>query len=104
MKTNTIYKFNGIWKGDVYLEFNKYANDRTAIQLMSETEGPIAMATVNIPDATLAEDEIIIKDYSENEGMAEFITENNIGTPTGRYVSSGFVTCPVFKLNGGIKP
>lgn len=102
MKAKIYYQFNGIWFGKVYLVKSKYANGRTAIQLMHDEEGPIAIATVNIPDAELAADEVIIKDYSENEGMAEFIEENNIGKPTGRFVKSGYVTCPVFKLTEGI--
>jgi hypothetical protein len=54
-------------------------------------------ATVNIPDAHLEPDEMVIKNYSENEGVLEFLQENNIVGPIIRTVRTGFVTCPVVK-------
>lgn len=52
------------------LQFGRYPNGRTAIELVDyKTYEPIATATVNVPEIVLAENEIIIKDYSENQGM-----------------------------------
>ena len=52
------------------LQFGKYPNGRTAIELVDyKTYEPIATATVNVPEIVLEENEIIIKDYSENQGM-----------------------------------
>ena len=53
------------------LQFGKYhGNDRIAIELVDhKTYEPIAFATVNVPEIPLKENEIIIKDYSENQGM-----------------------------------
>ena len=43
---------------------------RKAIELIEEETGePIATATVNLPNYPLAENEIFVKNYSENEGM-----------------------------------
>lgn len=58
--------------------FEKYHNGRTAIELLSTGESddifegvPIATATTNIERIALGPGEVLIKDYSENEGMAD---------------------------------
>ena len=52
------------------MQFGKYPNGRTAIELVDyKTYEPIATATVNVPGIPLKENEIIIKNYSENQGM-----------------------------------
>jgi len=83
----------------VSLEWNKYgSNGRTALELIDVEDGsPVMTATVNIPDAHLEPDEMVIKNYSENEGVLEFLQENNIVGPIIRTVRTGFVTCPVVK-------
>ena len=59
---------------------------------------PIATCTVNMPEVALEADEVLIKDYSENEGMTEFLEREGIVKRTGRVVGSGYVTIPVCKL------
>lgn len=81
------------------LKFGQYSNGRTAIELKDSVSGsPVAVATVNVPDVYLEKDEVIIKDYSENEGMLDTLVEAGIVQPTGRKVKSGFVECEVCKL------
>jgi len=81
------------------LHFRKYGNDRTALILTDVEDGsPVATATINIPEFPLAKEYVIIKDYSENEGMLDALMKAGVvGKPT-RFVQSGFVTCPVCKL------
>lgn len=82
----------------IYLDIGKYSNGRIAIQLIdAETGCPVTKATINIPDATLEDNELIIKDYSENEGLLHFLTSNGLTTKPKRYVSSGHVECPVIE-------
>ena len=78
---------------DVRLDTSrKYANGRKAIVLMDATDGEqIAVATVNMPYDKLQEDEVFIKDYSENEGMLNFLVENKIVEYPHETVPSGFV-------------
>lgn len=84
---------------DVRLKFGRYHNRRTAIEIIDLEDGcPVMMATVNLPDVSLSADEVIIKNYSENEGVLEFLIENGIVSAPVRSVSSGWVTCPVVKL------
>lgn len=85
--------------------FRKYPmNDRWAIELISKEEGiPYAVATVNLPDVELEEDEVIIKNYSENEGILELLEKEGIVKRTGRSVKTGWVTVPVCKILKGIE-
>mgnify|MGYP003108752120 CR=1 FL=1 len=68
---------------DCKVELGQYANGRTAITLVSSRihdedpdmmvlEGePIATATINVPKADISDNEVIIKDWSENKGILE---------------------------------
>jgi hypothetical protein len=51
-----------------------------------------------MPDVKLAPDEVIIKNYSENEGMYEAMLEAGYISPALRTVESGFIEVPVVKL------
>jgi hypothetical protein len=93
------------WK--CHCQFAKYGNGRTAIQLMNadpiddgEYISPpgteqIATATVNIPEVDLKDNEVIIKDYSENEGMLKSLILGNVVHMPHKYVKTGHVECPV---------
>jgi len=84
----------------VTVKLGKYANGRTAIQILDAIDGqPYATATVNIDYVLLADNEVLIKDYSENEGMLDFLIKNNIVSFTPNGVQSGFVWLPVAILN-----
>lgn len=76
----------------------KYLNGRTAIQLISvEDNMPYCVATVNV-DVPLEENEVAIKDYSENEGMLDFLIANKVVEDTGKRTESGWVKIPICKL------
>jgi len=57
--------------------FSQYANGRTAIRLTVDgmTYG---MATINDPDMWLGKIQVLIKNYSENEGMADALVAAGI--------------------------
>ena len=84
---------------DCYLVKEKYSNGRTALTLMEEdSHEEVLIATVNIPEVTLASDEVIIKDYSENEGVLKVLVEAGIISLPIDSVETGFVTCPICKI------
>ena len=86
--------FNGF---DCVIETLEYRNGGTAIELSEAKTGePIAIATVWVEG--LKEDEVAIKDYSENSGMLLALVANGIVTAPHREVNSGFVTIPICKL------
>jgi hypothetical protein len=80
-------------------QFLQYSNKRTAIRLIDSRDGDtIAVATVNLPNEKLNDNEVIIKDYSENEGILQSLQSASIISEPLRYVETGFVTCPVCTL------
>ena len=75
-----------------------HSNGRTALELIDVEDGEVVMvATVNIPDSSIEKDELIIKNYSENEGVLESLQKAGIAGPVLRTVRTGFVSCPVVK-------
>ena len=81
------------------INFKQYSNERIAIQLTEVgTNEPILTATVNLPQVELKQDEIAIKNYSENEGIAEVLYKAGIISLPLRYVQSGFVQIPICNL------
>ncbi len=74
-----------------------YDNGRIALRLVDE-EGPVATATVNLPEEPLAADEVAIKTYSENEGMLESLLDAGIVEDTGRKAWAGRVQVPICRV------
>lgn len=82
------------------IRFSKYVNNnRTAIGLFDTENGEnVAIATINMPDEYLKEDEVIIKDYSENEGMLDCLVEAGIISEPIRLARAGYQLANVCKL------
>ena len=79
--------------------FKTYSNGRRAISLIDSRDGsPIANATLNLPAVQLERDEVIVKNYSENEGIVQALMEAKIVGPALRSVSTGYVTATVHKI------
>jgi hypothetical protein len=97
MKNSKTVKFHN-WT--CRLQFGKYINGRTAIQLYDSTDGDlVATATVNVEDLEhLGEDEVIIKNYSENEGILDVLVDAEIISKPLYQVQTGFVQCLICKL------
>ena len=75
----------------------RYTNGNLALQIVSRDEGPICTCTVN-PGGVVAHDAIAVKDYSENEGMVETLTDMGIIGEELYRIPSGWVEIPVHKL------
>lgn len=99
MKTFTISNPWSKETTEVFVTKSKYANGRTCLHLIDASDGiPYAIATVNVPDAFLEPNHILIKDYSENTGVYDFLVENNIVKPTEYGIQQGFVWLPMAEL------
>lgn len=63
---------------------------------------PVATVTVNLVNQPCQEGHGYIKDYSENEGMLQFLTQNGLAEvvpyPPGADGKSGFITCPYVRF------
>ena len=74
---NSIFTFNSKFgtKYQVKLVRGQYGNGAKALQFLDAEDGsPVLVATVNTGHIYEPE-QIAIKDYSENEGVAEFLEE-----------------------------
>jgi hypothetical protein len=91
---------------DVYVKFaeynTKYNNSKkriVAIEVKDREDGcPIVRATVNVPEVSLEEGYVLVKNYGENTGVLPWLEENKIVEPTGKMVSTGFEFAHLCKL------
>jgi len=76
-----------------FMELTEYdLNGRTAIllhEIDDEDSGLVAVATINIPDAKVGMNEVLIKDWSENEGMVEALQRAGVIGPVLDMVPAG---------------
>ena len=95
--TDIVLTFAGC---DCRLRIGRYpAGGAVALQLVSERgREPVATATVNVPDIDVPPGLVLIKDYSENEGMLSVLTEAEVVQPTGRTVPVGYCHAHICQL------
>lgn len=95
------FQFKNQYGGaEVSIHVQHYRNGRPVIELIDVSDGqPYAVATVNMPEVLLSPNECLIKDYSENEGMYEFLVNNNIVTPSDMGIQLEHVWLPLAIIN-----
>ena len=81
----------------------EYVKGGNKISLIEESEDfgvqPYATLSVWCNDTpTLDEDEFVLKNYSENDGIDNLLMENGIIELTGKYVEIRYNECPVARL------
>lgn len=95
-----IFSYNSPF-GERYLLFVRtetYKDGGIRIQLYDSNDGtPYATATSRIEEK-LEQGEVAIKDWSENEGILEFLVQNKIVKEPHRFVESGYVKVPICEL------
>jgi len=81
---------------DCVIELRRYPDSgRLAMTLMDkETREEMAVATVNMPEIFLQSGEVLVKTWSENQGVLEALQEAGVVVPTGLTYRSGFVEVP----------
>ena len=91
-------------KCDVDIVSGVYNNGRLALALINAQNGtPIAKITTNIPELPLLEDQIIVKDWSENEGMLEFLINNGLVENVEKIIQAGHVFANVVRVTDKLK-
>lgn len=90
---------------EVQIHIEWYYNSRPCIQLMSPMEEapemlePYMTASTNLPDSPCPEGEVFIKNYSENEGIVEWLVRAGVLMPEATYtVISGYVTISRYRF------
>lgn len=97
-----------LWEGDVTLlgspvrmtlMTGEYENGRVAIFACVDFEH-YGKLTVNMPEVALADDEICVKTWSENEHWARQLLEAapELFTDTGQRIASSYVSAEVWRL------
>jgi len=86
-------------QGESVVRFHKYGNGRAVIQLVDPEDGcPNCTATVNVPEVDVPDGYVLIKDWSENDGvMGDLIDAGIIDYPEG-VVPCGFVEAHLCKV------
>jgi len=81
-------------KWSCFIQKEMYKNNRTALCLIDCVTGEeILYASVNVPELALKQDEIIIKNYSENEGILPVLVAAKIISEPLRFHFAGFPIC-----------
>jgi hypothetical protein len=92
-------KFSGPYgEYEIEIKFSKYLNGQNRMEFTDKKDGfPVLIASVAIEES-LSPDEIAIKNYSENEGVLNFLIEKEVISSPLKYFNSGFVSIPICKL------
>lgn len=92
----TRVKFRG---EDCVLVHRVYAEgEGVRLELQCLDGSPMAVCTVNVPEVTLAADEVIVKDWGGNEGMVGALVAAGVVAVPSRTVEVGFVVAHVCRL------
>lgn len=83
----------------VTIKIGSYNNKRPSIQLIDVIDNiPFMTASLNVPLLDVEGDLVLIKDYSENTGVFDWLIEKNIVVPTGYYYELAFDRVPICNL------
>lgn len=101
MKHDKVYDIKlTFFQGPVRLLFDSYRADHSrAITLVDARDGePVGIATVCVEGSNLAPNEVLIKSWSENDGMQQELRRLGIIGEVKRAVPTGFVSATVHDL------
>lgn len=83
---------------EITLRWTHYADGRSAVTATEEGGAPYGILSVNLPAVELAPDEIAVKVWSENAGLARAAGASGLFASTGRLVFSGKVKAPIWRI------
>lgn len=88
------------WNGDEYgIEFGTYRTGQSPGMWLVDEEGePDVVASINVPGYIVPEGEILLKGWSENEGLPEALEKSGIVKLTGKTVPCGWSHAYVAKV------
>lgn len=93
------YNSNSGGTYSVCIDFGQYGNGRISMKLIDMSDGcPICTATVNVPEFDVEEDHVLIKTWSENEGIVQELIKANIIERVKVHVNCGHSVAAYCKL------
>ncbi len=81
-----------------HLSFAKYQDGSTALLILTSLGEPLIKVTACLPHIALAKDQILVKDYSENEGILDCLVKLEIIEDLEDPIPSGYAILNVCKL------
>ncbi len=76
----------------------RYLNGQLAVYIYDSSHEPIAELSIMHNSVELAPNEFILKDYSENEELAQEFFNSQLIIPTNRFVLVGSHLCPICEI------
>jgi len=73
-------------------------NNRICLLLVDSNEELYMCATVNLPEICVPENHVLIKNYSENQGILEALVNQKIVRDTGVVYPTGFVEVTLVEI------
>jgi len=84
------------------LHLKQYLNGQLAIYVHDFNGEPIVELSIMHNSVELASNEFILKEYSENEEIAQECFKSNLFTATDRYVLIGSHLCPICQIRSEV--
>lgn len=81
------------------LHLKQYLNGQLAVCVHDINGEPLAELSIMHNSVELTPNEFILKDYSENEGLAKEFLDSNLFIPTNRFILVGTHLCPICHIN-----
>lgn len=85
------------------LEFTSYANGNNCIMMENEIDGNKRNATINLDGLKLTKEQVLIKDYHDNIGLAKALKEQNIIVNVGKQITVGLNKAVICILNDNVR-
>ena len=80
------------------LQTKRYSNGQLALFVEDHDGEPLAELSIMHNPIDLAPDEFILKDYSENEELAQKFIDTGLIRPLDRFILIGSHLCPICKI------
>ena len=81
------------------LQKKHYLNGQLAIFVYNYDDEPLAELSIMCDSVELAPDEFILKDYAENESLAQQFFESELIIPTDRFILISSHLCLICQIN-----
>ena len=81
------------------LQLKQYLNGQLAVYVHDINGEPIAELSIMHNSVNLAQNEFILKDYSENKGLAKDFIGSNLFIPTDRFILVGTHLCSICQIS-----
>ena len=83
---------------DKKLHTQRYFNGQLGVYIHDYSGEPVAELSIMDDTADINPEEFILKDYSENEEIAQEVIDSQLIIPTNRFILIGSHLCPICQI------